>query len=213
MTKATENPQSAGVKARRIMLVDDDRFVLGTLSIGLAARGYDVECFEEAGGAIEAYGQSAPDLVILDLRLAEMSGTEVARAMLERRHRPILMLSAYDDQALVREAIAIGVSGYLVKPIEASHLVPSIEAALARFAEVSALMENSANLHEWVERNRVISTAVGIVMERAGLGPDQAFERLRWLARDRRRPLRDIAQDLVEGLAKVNLLVGAGNKP
>lgn len=212
MIKATEKPTRAGTRGRRIMLVDDDRFVLGTLSTGLAARGYAVESFDDAAAAIEAYVQSPPDLAILDLRLSGSSGTDVARAMLQHKHRPILMLSAYDDQSLVREAISIGVSGYLVKPIEVSQVVPSIEATLARFAEISALMENSANLHDCVERNRVISTAVGIVMERVGLGPDQAFEQLRWLARDRRKPLRDIAHDLVEGLATVNLLTGGRDK-
>ena len=142
--------------------------------------------------------------MVLDVRMPGMSGLETARAMLETAYRPILMLSAYDDLAIVKEAVAMGVTGYLVKPIEANQMAPSIEAALARFAEVEALLKNRENLREGIEKNRVISTAVGIVMERAGLSHDLAFEHLRRLARDQRRTLREIAQELVQAVSIAN---------
>jgi response regulator NasT len=84
--------------------------------------------------------------------------------------------------------------------------VPTIEATLARFAEISALMLNTENLREGIDQNRVISTAVGILMERASLGQDQAFERLRRMARDQRRPLRDVAAEMVQALTLVNAI-------
>jgi response regulator NasT len=189
---------------RRVLLVDDDRLVLATLQRGLAAMGYAVEVCDNGREALERHRQTPADIVILDIRMPDMSGLELARAMLQAVYRPILMLSAHDDGLIVGEAIALGVSGYLVKPIEVNQLIPSIEAALARFAEVSALMKDSASLREGVERNRVISTAVGIVMERAGLTADMAFESLRKLARDQRRALRDVAQDLVNAIAVAN---------
>lgn len=189
---------------RRVLVVDDDRLVLATLQRGLAAAGYAVDVCDNGREALERHRQAPADIVILDIRMPDMSGLEVARALLQAAYRPILMLSAYDDGPIVSEAIALGVSGYLVKPIQVNQLVPSIEAALARFAEVSALMKDSASLREGVERNRVISTAVGIVMERAGLTADMAFENLRGLARDQRRTLRDVAQELVNAIAIAN---------
>ena len=65
-------------------------------------------------------------------------------------------------------------------------------------------MANTENLREGLEQNRVISTVVGILMERAGLGQDQAFEHLRQLARHRRRTLRDIAIEIVQATSVVN---------
>jgi response regulator NasT len=85
-------------------------------------------------------------------------------------------------------------------------MAPSIEAALARFAEVEALLKNRENLHDGIEKNRVISTAVGVIMERAGLSPDVAFEHLRQLARAQRKPLRDVARELVDAVATINSL-------
>ena len=191
-------------KRARLMIVDDDRLVLATLINGLKNRGYEVSGFATGDDGLAAYRQEPPDLVLLDVRMPGMSGTETAHAMLTHLHRPILMLSAHDDQAIVKEAVSIGVAGYLVKPIEVNQLVPTIEATLARFAEVAALMANTENLREGLEQNRVISTVVGILMERAGLGQDQAFEHLRQLARHRRRTLRDIAIEIVQATSVVN---------
>jgi response regulator NasT len=70
-------------------------------------------------------------------------------------------------------------------------------------------MQNSENLRQGMDQNRVISTAVGILMERGNLGQDQAFERLRRLARDQRRALREVAAEIVEALAVVNSVAGA----
>jgi len=204
MSAAPPIPESPG---RRVLLVDDDRLVLATLKHGLAVMGYAVEAYDNGGEALEHYRQTPPDIVVLDIRMPDMSGLELACAMLQTAYRPILMLSAHDDGPTVKEAVALGVSGYLVKPIEVNQLVPSIEAALARFTEVSALMKDGAGLREGVERNRVISIAVGIVMERAGLTADTAFESLRKLAREQRRALRDVAQDLVNAVSTVNSVV------
>lgn len=190
----------------RILLVDDDRLVLATLKQGLSKMGYTVTTCDNGQDALELYNNDPPDLVVLDIRMPGMGGLETARAMLESAYRPILMLSAHDDQTIVKEAVTIGVAGYLVKPIEANQMAPSIEAALARFAEVNALLKNREHLHEGLEKNRVISMAVGVVMERGGLSPDMAFENLRQLARTRRRSLRDIAQELVDAVVTVNSL-------
>ncbi len=189
-----------------ILLVDDDRLVLATLKQGLLKMGYRVTTCDNGQDALESYRKNPPDLVVLDVRMPGMSGVETARAMLESEYRPVLMLSAYDDQSIVKEAVTAGAMGYLIKPIEPNQMAPSIEAALARFAEVNALLKNRENVREGIEQNRVISTAVGIVMERAGLNPDCAFEQLRQLARSQRKPLREVAQYLVDAVTTVNAL-------
>jgi len=191
----------------RLLLVDDDRLVLATLKQGLSQLSYAVTTCDNGQDALVLYRQNPPDLVVLDVRMPGLSGIETARTMLETAYRPILMLSAYDDQAIVKEAVTMGVAGYLVKPIEANQMAPSIEAALARFAEVNALIKNKDLLREGIEKNRVISTAVGIVMERGGLSADTAFEHLRQLARAQRKPLRDMATELVQAVSTVNSMM------
>lgn len=188
----------------RIMVVDDDRLVLATMTQGLSGRGYEVSGYSSGTDALLAYRHYPPDLVMLDMRMPGLTGMETAAGMLAHAHRPILMLSAYDDRATVQDAVSLGVAGYLVKPIEVSQIVPTIEATLARFAEISALMANTEKLRDGMEQNRTISTAVGILMERARLTPDQAFEHLRQLARRQRRGLREVTAEIIQAATIMN---------
>lgn len=196
----------------RILLVDDDPIVLNTLAKGLTEIGYCVETAENGQKALDHYRKSRPDLVILDYRMPDMTGVEVARIMLQESYRPILILSANSEVSAVKGAIGLGVVGYLVKPVNATQLSPSIDTALVRFAEVSALIKQGTNLQEGVEKNRLISTATGIVMERMRLADDAAFEHLRQLARDQRRPLREIAFELVDAVSTANRMLGNSRK-
>ena len=192
---------------KNLFLVDDEPIVLNTLASGLSGMGYKVTPFETPVEALEKYKQNTPDLVILDYRMPEMSGLDLAKAMIDIVHRPIIMLSAHNDLHLVREAVGVGITNYLVKPVEAERVAPSIEAALARFAEINALVQQGANIQAGVEAHRIINTAVGIVMAKTNRPQDQAFESLRRLARDKRRPLRDLALDLVDATSAANTVI------
>ena len=159
------DPKQSATGAVHLLLVDDDRLVLATLKQGLSKMGYTVTTCDNGQDALEFYSSSPPDLVVLDVRMPGMNGLETARAMLESAYRPILMLSAHDDQAIVKEAVTMGVAGYLVKPIEANQMAPSIEAALARFAEVNALIANHEKLSRQASLNQAaadISLAIDI---------------------------------------------------
>ena len=187
-----------------IFVVDDDRLVLTTLSSDLDRAGYTVESFENGLSALEAYKKSPPDLVLLDIRMPEMDGIEAAGAMLKIAYRPILILSAYDDNETVKNSIGVGVSGYLVKPLQPSQLVPTIETTLARSRDIGKLLKNNDDLVSNTEKNRLISTAVGIIMERSKVSRNQAFISLRGVARTQRRPLGDISKELVEAISSSN---------
>jgi response regulator NasT len=191
----------------RILLVDDEPIVLNTLSHGLGGLGYLIQAYENPTEALEHYRHNPPDIVITDYRMPGMDGIRFARTLLEHHHCPIIMLSAYNDLPLVREAIGVGISAYLVKPVEAERLAPTIEAALARFTEISALLKQGADLRLGMENNRVINIAVGIIMVHHKLPQDLAFEALRRLSRDQRRSLRDVAFDLVDSTSNANAVL------
>lgn len=200
MKKNVKHPTS-------LLLVDDEPIILNTLGSGLKSLGYHVTACDTPDEALNSYQQYIPDLVILDYRMPNMNGVELARALIDIEQRPIIMLSAYSDVPMVREAISAGITAYLVKPVEAERLAPSIEAALARFSEISALMKQGANIQAGVESHRLISTAVGIVMAQTLQTQDLAFESLRKMARDQRCSLRDLAFDLVDSTSMANSIL------
>jgi DNA-binding NarL/FixJ family response regulator len=120
-------------KDTRVMLVDDDPIVLDLLSTGLTGAGYSVDACAEAAGALQLYSDSPPDVVVLDVGLPDMTGTDLARELLRSEYRPIIILSNYKDVEIVERAITSGVVGYLVKPLSAEQLIPSLETSVSRY--------------------------------------------------------------------------------
>ena len=127
----------------RVLLVDDDPIVLSAVSHGLREANYIVEQCATAEQALAAYKESTPDLAIVDIGLPDMRGTALAQALLNHQYRPILILSGHSEPEWVDQAIGSGVIGYLVKPITAQQLIPSIETALARFGEINQRIANN----------------------------------------------------------------------
>ena len=127
-----EEPDSVDTRAE-VLLVDDDPIVLDTLGQGLSDAGYGVQVCADAGSALKSYRASPPDVAIVDIRLPDLSGTDLAARCLDVVYRPIVILSGHTDPQLVDQAIGSGVIAYLVKPIATHQLIPSIETACARF--------------------------------------------------------------------------------
>ncbi len=188
----------------RILLADDDRLVLATLGRGLRNAGYDV--LEAASGeeALELCAQQVPDLAILDIRMPGLSGIETARELCERYGIPFIILSAYGESDLVNDAVRQGALGYLVKPLDVTQVLPTIEAALKRAGEFRHLHATEEQLNQALSAGRETSTAVGLLMERHRLSASEAFETLRRFARSQRRKLADVAGELVQAVEAVN---------
>lgn len=190
---------------RRLLLVDDDRLILATLSQGLSSAGYEVVQAASGEEAVSLAQRETFDLAVLDVRMPEMSGIDVAHFLHENTEIPFIFLSAYGDRDVVSEGVSEGALGYLVKPLDVSQLVPAIEAALGRATDLNQLRESQAQLTTALSGNRQTSVAVGLLMERYRLSEREAFERLRAYARSNRRKLHDVARDLVEAEGTINI--------
>lgn len=191
----------------KILLVDDDKVVLNTLSHGLSAYQYLVTTCENGRDALQKFQTEAPDLLILDYHLPDMSGADVARRVLKITYKPIIMLSAHHDPNIVRTVVDIGISSYLVKPIDAAHMAPSIEAVLARASELAALLKQGESVQQAMEKNRIINAAVGIIMQRVGLSQDQSYAQLRAYARSERKQVHELASQLVDAVSTANDMI------
>lgn len=182
-----------------LMIVDDDRVILFALADGLRAAGYTVIEANSGERAIEMCGDITPDLAILDMRMRGLSGLDVAKWLKENTQTPFVFLSAYDDRETVEGATTAGALGYLVKPVDIHHILPTIRAALTRGVEIRHLREMEKNLTCALNNSRDISVAMGILMERHNIGQQDAFEKLRGAARVQRRKAADVAGDVISG--------------
>ena len=143
---------------RSILIVEDDPLVRKTLASQLAKKGFDVAVAETGEAGVRAYGESPPDIVLLDVRLPDIDGLEVLRRIRERHRRAVvLVMTAFDDMKTTVEAIKLGAFEYLVKPLNAAELDLAIEKAF----QVRALEEKVSHLVEERQKEYTIDNIIG----------------------------------------------------
>lgn len=125
---------SAPEKSPRILVVDDEEQIRRALKSILTARKYDVELATNGDEAIDLAIDNPPDLVILDMAMPGMAGTEVCRELRNWYEGPILMLSVISSDADKVAALDIGADDYLTKPFSTTELLARIRALLRRSA-------------------------------------------------------------------------------
>ena len=118
--------------AARILLVDDEIAIQRTTAPLLRSRGYSVEVAGTGADAMDAFQLRAPDLIVLDLGLPDMDGTEVCRRVRERSAAPIIVLSARGAEADKVAALDLGADDYVTKPFGPEELLARIRVALRR---------------------------------------------------------------------------------
>jgi response regulator NasT len=183
----------------RILIAEDNDLVSLTLEEYLKEQGYHVVGIARSGAeALNMNQRLGPDLIIMDIRMPEMDGTEAAARIRKQRPVPIIMLTSYVEKDIIRKAEAAGALGYLVKPVTANELPPAISIAMARFKELQSLQTEVSELQDSLEARKIIERAKGILMQRLSLNERDAYERLRQRARDKRIKMKDIAQAIIE---------------
>ena len=201
MKKEGGDPDGGSVQGKgKILVVDDDRLVLATVTHGLTQAGYDVIDADNGDDAILLARQHRPQLALLDIRMEGKSGFDVAETLRDAYRIPFMFLSAFSDSATLAQVEALGALAYLVKPLDVGQIVPAVDAVFARLraaplppgveptANVSAV---SAALSEPLPAATpladVVALAVGVLMHRHSLSRMQAWERLQRMAREQAR--------------------------
>ena len=110
---------------------------------------------------------------------------------------PVLMLTAFSQRELVERANAAGVMAYVVKPFTINDLIPAIEIAASRYAQMSALADEVANLNDRLETRKLIDRAKGILMKALNLSEPEAFSWIQRAAMDRRLTMKEVAMAVI----------------
>ncbi|CAN5295423.1 response regulator [soil metagenome] len=187
----------------KILVVDDDRLVLATLTFGLAQAGFEVIDADNGDDAILLARQHRPELALLDIRMEGLSGFDVAAYLREYLQIPFMFLSAFADDETVAKVKALGAVAYLVKPLDIHQIVPAVEAAFAnRRAQVAAAAAATAvpAAPAQPELEQLPAMAIGVLMHRYSLTRQEALSRLQKLADSEHRSLVDQALRLLEAV-------------
>ena len=122
----------------KILVVDDDRLVLATLTHGLSQAGYEVIDADNGDDAILLAREHRPELALLDIRMEGLSGFDVAAYLREYLQVPFMFLSAFADEETLAKVKELGAVAYLVKPLDIHQIVPAVEAAFANIKSSAA---------------------------------------------------------------------------
>lgn len=182
----------------RVLIADDEAVIRLGLRAMLEEQGYQVVGEAADGGrALDLVRKLRPDLVFLDIKMPGVDGLEAARTLLADRAVPVIVLTAYADREFVRRAKDAGVLAYLVKPVRESDILPAVEVALARFAEIRGLHNEIGALEDTLETRKLVERAKGLLMRRHGLDEAAAFAQIQRQARNARKPMKEIAQEII----------------
>ncbi len=183
------------VPTRRVLIAEDEALIRLDLKEMLEEEGYAV-AGEAADGeqAVAMATELRPDLVILDVKMPRLDGIAAAEQIAGGRIAPVVILTAFSQRDLVERARAAGAMAYLVKPFQKKDLLPTIEMATSRFAEIVALEGEVSGLQDRLEARKAIERAKGVLMTEHSMTEPEAFRWIQRTAMDRRTTMRAIAE-------------------
>jgi len=189
---------SAAPTGPRVVVAEDEALIRLDLVEMLGEEGYRV--VGEAGDgerAVQLAEEQRPDLVVLDVKMPRLDGIAAAERIARQRIAPVVILTAFSQRELVERARDAGAMAYLVKPFTKADLVPAIEMARSRFAELQLLESEVADLTERLEARKAVDRAKGVLQGSLGLSEPDAFRWIQKTAMDLRLSMRQVAEGVV----------------
>ena len=184
----------------RVVIAEDEAIVRLDLKEIMEEEGYEVVGETGRGDeAVELVRTHRPDLAILDIKMPGSDGLAAAREISAERLCAVLILTAFSQRDLIEQARNAGALAYLVKPFQKSELLPAIEMAIGRFAEMKALDEQVKTLEESLEVRKAVDRAKGVLMDELGWKENESFTWIRSQAMNERIRMVDVANQIIDG--------------
>lgn len=186
------------MEALRILVADDEPLITLGLSAMLKKAGHlVVACVQGGHEAVEKAKALRPDLILMEIIMRDLDGLEAARLILARNPVPIVTMTGQNHLELIEKAEAVGVSGFLVKPITEDNLIPAIMLARSRFKQLQSLTHEVVTLRETIKTQKLIAQAKGIIMEKEGITEAAAYRLIQQQSRNDNIPMARLAEAII----------------
>jgi AmiR/NasT family two-component response regulator len=187
------------VPVRRVVVAEDEAVIRLDIVEMLREVGYDV-VGEAADGesAIRLAEELRPDLVVMDIKMPILDGISAAERIARARIAPVVLLTAFSQKELVERARDAGAMAYVVKPFTSADLIPALEIALSRHAEISSLESEISDLTERFETRKLVERAKSLLQTSMGLSEPEAFRWIQKTSMDRRLTMREVAETVLK---------------
>jgi response regulator NasT len=185
-----------------VVVAEDESLIRMDIVETLRDKGFDV--VGEAGDgnkAVELVFALKPDLIVMDIKMPDLDGLSAAEKIAELKI-PVVLLTAFSQQELVTRAAEVGAMAFLVKPFSPQDLLPAIEIALSRHAQLIALETEILDLGERLETRKLVERAKAVLSEKMKLTEPEAFRWIQKASMDRRLSMADVSRTVLEQLNK-----------
>jgi response regulator NasT len=176
----------------RILVADDESIIRMGLKSMLQSLGHEVITANNGREALRRAREYQLDLALLDIKMPMSDGLQVAAALHRYKPLPVIILTAYSADELVREAADLPIHGYLVKPVQQESLGAAIAVAVRRFEELEELRLEKEKLERQLKARKLVDRAKGKLMAR-GMSEEEAYRTLQSRARQSRQSMDQIA--------------------
>jgi len=197
------NTAPSSSTAKRVIVAEDESLIRIDVVETLRDNGFEVIA-EAADGekAVALAEELKPDLVVMDVKMPLMDGISAAEILTKKKIAPVVLLTAFSQRELVERASEAGALAYVVKPFTPNDLIPAIDIALGRYAQIQALEEEVADMAERLETRKILDRAKGILNNTMGLTEPEAFRWIQKASMDRRLTMKEVAQTVIDQLAE-----------
>jgi len=169
------------------------------LRIGLLESGYDIVASLPADIFLpERIAQIQPDMIIIDSESDARDVLEHIVIATRDEPRPIVLFTEDQDRTSMDAAIDAGVSAYIVAGLQAERVKPVLDVALARFRRERRLLDELSDTRRQLADRKLVERAKGLLMAKNGLSEDQAYQKLRSMAMNRKLKLAELAQRVLD---------------
>ena len=199
MATSKSNTKNNQTVSPKVLVAEDETLIRLDIVETLTDAGYEVVA--EAGDGEAAYQaalENHPDLCVMDVKMPKMDGITAAEKIMKESSCAVVMLTAFSQKELVERARDAGAMAYVVKPFTPAELLPAIEIALSRHAEIQSLEGEVADLQDRFETRKVVDRAKGLLMENMEMSEPDAFRWIQTTSMNRRLTMREVAEAVVE---------------
>lgn len=187
-------------KQRTVIVAEDESLIRMDIVETLRENGFNVIAEASDGEqAVALVTEHKPDLLVMDIKMPNMDGITAAERLASTK-TPIVLLTAFSQKELVDRASEAGAMAYVVKPFTPNDLLPAIEIALSRHAQITALEAEISDLNERFETRKLVDRAKGLLNEKMNLTEPEAFRWIQKASMDRRLTMQEVAVTVIEQL-------------
>ena len=183
----------------RIVIADDEVLSSMDLREMLEEAGHEVVGVGVDGvEALELVEKWKPDVAVLDVKMPRLDGLQAAKIIAQNQWAPVVLLTAFGDENIIKKAGESMVFGYVMKPVEEKNLFPVLTIAVSQFKKRIEIVQHVRQMEADIAEKKIMSRAKGLLMDCYGITENEAHRRIQVISMKRSMTLSEVSQQIIK---------------